>query len=95
MNDYPRARTEKTPSMFRVFIGSWDDGDPDWTGFDVGGLWWEEARALLAVSLERWRNDSCEFCRDQAATELARLQAAAPGRFEAEVEGDDYLIIEE
>lgn len=81
---------------YRVFIGMWDDGDPDWTHFDESGLTWEAARDLLAMKLKSWENDTCEDCRADAADDLARLMKLDPGQpFEGGVEGDDYLILVE
>ena len=79
---------------YRVFIGMWDDGDPDWTHLDQRNLSWDQAKELLAGRLQSWESDTCEDCKKQAAEELARLRLASPGRFDANVEGDDYLILE-
>ena len=81
--------------MYRVFIGMWDDGEPDYTHLDQRALSWDEAKQLLADRLRRWETDTCEDCKKHAAEELARLLLAEPGRFDADVEGDDYLILED
>lgn len=78
---------------YRVFVGLWDDGDPEWTHVDVRGLTWGRAVTKLATSLEAFKDDTCETCRDDAAAELGRLISTAPGRFEASVDGEDYLIV--
>jgi hypothetical protein len=78
---------------YRVFIGDWrGDGEPDWVSLDVGGLSWEGARQMIAAPLRRIEQDNCPCCAGDAAEALARLMAMPPGRFEAQVDGDDYVI---
>lgn len=79
---------------YRAFIGCWDDGDPEWTIVDTGGLSWEEARELLLHNLRAWKDDDCQDCRKQAEAEFLRLQSAIPETpFSGEVNGDDYMIL--
>lgn len=78
---------------YRVFVGMWDEVEPGWVHVDVAGLSWDAARSLLADHLNQYKDDDCEHCRSVAGEALARLQAAKPGAFEADVDGDDYLIL--
>jgi hypothetical protein len=81
---------------FRVFIGGWCEGDPDWTSLDVGGLPWDEAVRLMAEHLASYKDfEDCDQCRADAREGLERLASSAPGAFEAQVDGDDYLILVE
>ena len=81
---------------YRVFIGLWeDDEDHDWVATDIRGLSWEDARSRLSDHLSGYLNDDWEFVRKDAEDELEKLRYATPGRFEADVDGTDYLIIPE
>jgi hypothetical protein len=81
---------------YRAFIGFWnDDDEPDWIILDVRGLSWDAARNLIANKLRARENDECDICRSQASQELTRLRSSEPGLFEADVEGDDYIIMPE
>lgn len=86
-------------SSYRVFIGDWsslsEGAEPDWVHHDKPGLSWEEAQTFLNERLAGFETDDCEFCRADAAQERERLMKAQPGQFEAEVDGDDYVIIDE
>jgi hypothetical protein len=78
---------------YRAFVGMWDDGKPEWSHVDVVSDNWAHACELLADKLRGFEDYGCDFCRDQARGELARLMAEAPGKFEGEVDGTDYLIM--
>ena len=78
---------------YTAFIGCWNDGEPDWVHLREDGLTWEQARDIIKARLDRFANDTCEHCRDDAAEGAARLAAAKPGPFEWNVEGDEYLIL--
>ena len=80
---------------YTVFVGSWDDGDPDYTHHRISGLTWEAAREKLAERLAIFKDDICESCRADAAEATARLQTADPGSFHDCIDGDDYMIIPE
>lgn len=83
---------------YRVFIGMWDDGDPAWTHVDLRGLDWNSAKQEMVRRLQRWRDEirqDCQHCCEAAQQDLDRLKDAAPGRFEASADGDDYLILPE
>lgn len=82
---------------YRIFIGDWgDDGSaPDWVNVDVRGLSWDAARQQLLEWFAAFENDTCEDCRDDAASGRDRLMNAPPGTFEAQVDGNDYVIIDE
>lgn len=84
-----------TEKIYTAFVGSWDDGKPDWTCFRVEGLSWENARQKILEALSGFDNDHCEYCREDAQKEKERLTGMEPGPFNGEVDGDDYLIIEE
>lgn len=89
-------RLNQTSDRYKVFIGGWVEKDePDWITFKADNLTWSEAQNKLAEKLAAYRDDNCDVCRDQAKEELTRFMAAEPGRFEAEVEGDDYMIMED
>lgn len=81
--------------QYRVFIGMWDEGEPGWTRLDVAGLSWEDARKLLAEHLGKFEDDDCEVCKTDAKEELSRLTSASAGKFEAAVDGEDYLILDD
>jgi hypothetical protein len=82
--------------MYRVFIGDGSDLDnPDWVIFDVKTHAWDVAKTALLERLDAFKDYDCEYCRENAAQEAARLREAKPGKFEAEVEGDDYMILVE
>jgi hypothetical protein len=80
---------------YRVFIGAWNNGEPEWAHLDVGSLPWNDAKTVMLQHLARFQDDECGHCRDDAAKEFVRLQAAAPGDFEACVDGEDYVIVQE
>lgn len=82
-------------NLYRVFVGGWCDGDPEWTIIDETQLTWDAAKNRMGKLLSAFENDSCEFCRDDAVMGLRRLDDAEPGLFEAFVEGDDYIIAPE
>ena len=77
--------------VMRVLIGI----DGDWNHVDARNLSWIDARDLLAEHLRGLLSDDCAYCAAMATEELERLERAAPGRFEAEVDGQDYLILED
>jgi hypothetical protein len=80
-------------AMYLVFIG---DGstmdDPDWSTLEVRTDSWDIAKLLLLKKLDAFKDDDCETCRENAAQAAAKLRDAKPGNFEAEVDGDDYMI---
>ena len=80
---------------YRVFIGSYDEGDPDYVSVDQQGLTWNAAKKLMSHYLRNFKDDTCNTCREQAAEELRRLLNTKPGSFKAFVDGDDYLIMVE
>ena len=88
--EYERRQHE----TWRVFIGMWEDGEPEWAHLNQTFGNYCDARAVLDHRLARWATDSCEDCVRQAASEHARLLALPEGaEFAGEVEGEDYLLI--
>jgi hypothetical protein len=84
-------------TTFRVFVGAWgEDGNThDWVFLDKSGLSWAEAKAILSERLQEFEGDECETCKADASEEDVRLTNAEPGDFWAEVDGNDYRIIQQ
>ena len=81
-------------TAWRVFVGMWDDGDPDLTLVNQTFDDYTEAREALAARYERWRSDSCEDCVRTAAEDEAWLNSLPDqAEFVGNVEGDDHLLI--
>ncbi len=77
-----------------MFIGFYDDeGDHDFVQFERAGLPWDVAKALLLAKLAVYEDDTCLDCKRDAKEEYDLLQKALPGKFEANVDGIDYLIL--
>lgn len=79
-----------------VFIGDGSDlkNNPDWVHYrSVFPMPWDAAKALLLQRFDAFRDDECETCRADAAEAAARLREAEPGNFEANIDGDDYMIL--
>jgi diadenosine tetraphosphatase ApaH/serine/threonine PP2A family protein phosphatase len=88
------ANSAETTNAWRLFIGMWDDGDPDWAHLNETTEDYNQARAALIERYIRWRSDSCSDCVAAAAGDeewLAELPAEA--EFVGEVDGEDYLLI--
>lgn len=79
-------------SEWRVFIGWWDDGEPD-AAFVDQRMTWADAHKFMVDRFERWLDDDCPPCVENARNQLPALRALEPGtEWVGEVEGDDYLI---
>lgn len=78
---------------YTVFIGLWDEPEPDFTILRLDGLSWDEAREKISESLSAFKDDECEVCREHAQSALDLLGRAQSGRFAACVDGNDYLIM--
>lgn len=78
---------------WRVFIGSWDDGEPEWQHLnELCG--YSEGRLKLADSLQGFLHDECSDCRDRGLTEGVRLaKMPLSSEFAGSVDGEDYLLI--
>lgn len=83
-------------TTYTVFIGGWNgEDDPDRIIFRARRLSWDEARSRMSKLMTGFEGDICEVCAHDAKEALDRLRVAEPGRFEAEIDGDDYLILED
>lgn len=83
---------------WRVFVGQWNDGAPEWAHLDERGLTWEQARDRLIPELEAIRKDMqdvCDACAGRAAAGIERLRSGPPDTElpECEVDGEDYLLL--
>ena len=80
----------------RVFIGFWDDGEPDWTVIDEIYDSWEAACDRVKGYLIMYANDECDECRQNAIDGIAKLETTFPGtEFECEIDGDDVMIMKD
>ena len=80
---------------YSVFIGLLDESDkPEITNFQSVPLPWDEARRIMFEKLRGFEIDDCVQCWSDAMRTINRLSDAQPGRFEAEVDGEDYVIFE-
>lgn len=82
-------------STWRIFIGDWNDGTPEWEGSVVqAGLTWEQARDQLAERFNAFKDDHCPPCQTAGTAEAANLAAHQPDTpFFGYVDGDDYVIV--
>lgn len=84
-------------TLWRAFIGSDLDPNPDYVHHDHTMRGWTQARDWMISMLRAWETDDCDDCAEDAAAELDRLLALDPDtectEWTGYVEGDTYAIV--